>query len=89
MAPSSVIVKAGIVALAAFAPSAGAAVAAVPTEYTVADVYQGQTFFDQFNFNSVCIVGVVYFAMLSVDRMLIRPMDLSTSRHRLLPKVKG
>jgi hypothetical protein len=88
MAPSSVFVKAGVVALAAFTSSAAAAVAAVPTEYKVADVYQGQTFFDQFNFNDVCIVGAVYRAMLNIDRMLTQPTDSSTSRARPLPKAR-
>jgi hypothetical protein len=89
MAPSSVFVKAGAVALAAFTSSATAAAVVTPTEYTVADVYQGQTFFDQFDFNAVCIVGAVYPAMLKIDRMLTRPMDSSTTRHRLLPRAKG
>lgn len=89
MAPSSVFVKAGVVALAAFTSSAAAAAVVAPTEYKVADVYQGQTFFDQFNFNDVCIVSVVYPTMLKIDRMLTRPMDSSTSRDRLLPKAKG
>ncbi|OBT68303.1 hypothetical protein VE03_02276 [Pseudogymnoascus sp. 23342-1-I1] len=52
MAPSSVFAKAGVVALAAFTSSAAAAAVVAPTEYTVSDVYQGQTFFDQFNFNA-------------------------------------
>ncbi|KFY62998.1 hypothetical protein V496_04270 [Pseudogymnoascus sp. VKM F-4515 (FW-2607)] len=46
-----VFVKAGVVALAAFTSSAAAAAVVAPTEYKVSDVYQGQTFFDQFNFH--------------------------------------
>lgn len=89
MAPSSVFVKAGAVALAAFTSSAAAAAVVTPTEYKVADVYQGQTFFDQFNFINVCIVGVAYPAMLKIDRMLTRPMDSSTSSHRVKQRAKG
>lgn len=86
MAPSSVFVKAGVVALAAFTSSAAVV---APTEYKVSDVYQGQTFFDQFNFHDVCIVCVVYPTMLMFDRMLTRLMDSSTTRDRMLPKAKG
>lgn len=89
MAPSSVFVKAGVVALAAFTSSAAAAAVVAPTEYKVSDVYQGQTFFDQFNFHDVCIVCAVYPTMLMFDRMLTRLMDSSTTRDRLLPKAKG
>lgn len=88
MAPS-VFVKAGVVALAALTSSAAAAAVVAPTEYKVADVFQGQTFFDQFNFNAVCTVGVVYLPMLKIDRMLTRPMDSSTSRRTMLPRARG
>lgn len=88
MAPSSVFVKAGVVALAAFTSSAAAAAAAAPTEYKVADVYQGKNFFDQFNFNDVCIVGALYPAMLKIVRMLTQPMGSSTLRDMMLPKAR-
>lgn len=82
MAPS-LLVKAGVLALAC------ANAAAAATVYTLEDTYEGENFFSKFNFNAVCssrwgpsLKQSGRASMTNLElRVMIPPADTSTTRH--------